>query len=207
MRIRQLYGAFVLNSWCGGLLLLLAVGARAELTDETQTTPNVPGGAIGKSLEQQIGAGRGDAFTAGSSIYLIRRDPARSVRRGRQLFQRKFTRDQGQGPRVSNNSTGDIHENPALGAGLADSCAACHGRPRGSAGFGGDVVTRPDSRDSPHLFGLGLVEMLGDEITSDLRAIRDKALRLAVSTGSAVKLPLESKGIRYGFIRALCRTV
>jgi hypothetical protein len=42
VRIRQLYGAFVLNSWCGGLLLLLAVGARAELTDETQTTPNVP---------------------------------------------------------------------------------------------------------------------------------------------------------------------
>src|SRR5205823_7487762 len=49
----------------------------------------------------------------------------------------------------------------------------------------------------------GLVEMLGDEITSDLRAIRDRALQLAVSTGSAVKLPLVSKGVRYGFIRAL----
>jgi hypothetical protein len=24
----------------------------------------------------------------------------------------------------------------------------CHGRPRGSAGAGGNVVTRPDSRDS-----------------------------------------------------------
>jgi hypothetical protein len=33
----------------------------------------------------------------------------------------------------------------------SDSCAACHGRPRGAAGFGGDVVTRPDSRDAPHL--------------------------------------------------------
>jgi len=30
------------------------------LTDVTQTTPNVPGGAIGKSLGQQIGAGQGD---------------------------------------------------------------------------------------------------------------------------------------------------
>ena len=29
-----------------------------------------------------------------------------------------------------------------LVAGLADSCAACHGRPRGSAGFGGDVFTQ-----------------------------------------------------------------
>jgi hypothetical protein len=45
--------------------------ARAELTDATQTTPNVPGGAIGKSLEQQVGAGRGDELTPGSSIYLI----------------------------------------------------------------------------------------------------------------------------------------
>jgi hypothetical protein len=34
------------------------------------------------------------------------------------------------------------------------------------------VVTRPDSRDAPHLFGLGIKEMLGDEITTDLRNIR-----------------------------------
>ncbi|MGH8657978.1 MAG: hypothetical protein ACREV4_05750 [Gammaproteobacteria bacterium] len=31
--------------------------AQAELTDVTQTTPNVPGGAIGKSLEQQLALG------------------------------------------------------------------------------------------------------------------------------------------------------
>ena len=34
------------------------------------------------------------------------------------------------------------------------------------------MFTRPDSRDAPHLFGLGLQEMLADEITTDLRAIR-----------------------------------
>src|SRR3989338_2570893 len=154
----------------GFVCSLAGTEARAELTDVTQTTPHVPGGAIGKSLTKQIGAGRGDEFTPGSSVYLIKRDPARSIRRGRQLFQRKFTLNQGQGPRVSRHSTGDIHQNPALGAGLADSCAACHGRPRGSAGLGGQVVTRPDSRDGPHLFGAGLVEMLADEITTDLRA-------------------------------------
>jgi len=191
------------SAWIGGILLLLATIAGAQLADVTQIMPNVPGGAIGKSLGQQIGAGQGDESTPGSSIYLIRRDPARSVRRGRQLFQRKFTRGQGQGPRVSNNSTGNIHQVPALGAGLADSCAACHGRPRGSAGFGGDVVTRPDSRDAPHLFGLGLVEMVADEITSDLRAIRAEAVSRAANKGSDVKLPLVSKGIKYGAIRAL----
>jgi hypothetical protein len=176
--------------------------ARAELTDATQTTPNVPGGAIAKSLEQQIGTGRGDAFTPGSSVYLIKRDPGRAVRRGRQLFQRKFTTAQGVGPRVSPHSTGNIHTTPALGAGLTDSCAACHGRPRGSAGSGGDVGTRPDSRDAPHLFGLGLVEMLADEITQDLRATRSKAVSLATRLHFPVTLPLVSKGIPYGFIRA-----
>jgi hypothetical protein len=69
---------------------------------------------------------------------------------------------------------GNIETTLAIGAGLVDSCAGCHWRPRGAAGSGGDVVTRPDSRDAPHLFGLGLKEMLADEITSDLRAIRQQ---------------------------------
>jgi hypothetical protein len=180
--------------------LLPAVLAHAQLTDMSQTTPNVPGGAIGKSLEQQIAAGQGDENTYGSSIYLIRRDPARSIRRGRQLFQRKFTLDQGLGPRVSPDSAGNIQDHPAFGAGLSDSCAACHGRPRGAAGFGGDVATRPDSRDAPHLFGLGLVEMLADEITADLRAIRDAALDKAASQQEVVRDALSSKGILYGHI-------
>ncbi len=165
-------------------LALLATGAQAQLTDESQTQPQVPGGAIAKSLEEQIGAGHGDAFEYGSSVYLVKRDPARSIRRGRQLFQRKFTADQGVGPRVDFASTGDIREHRGLGAGLMDSCAGCHGRPRGAAGFGGDVVTRPDSRDAPHLFGLGLQEMLAQEITDDLRAIRAAALSEASADSS-----------------------
>jgi hypothetical protein len=185
-------------------LLLAGVSAsRAQLADATQVTPNVPLGQIGKSLQQQVGAGHGDEFTPGSAVYLIKRDPARSVRRGRQLFQRKFTREQGQGPRVNEDSTGDITATRALGAGLMDSCAGCHGRPRGAAGFGGDVVTRPDSRDAPHLFGLGLQEMLADEITADLRATRGAAVNLARRSHRSVTLELRSKGIRYGRIRAL----
>lgn len=204
MKLKHGKNAGVMYLWFTVIgLMIPALVVRAELTDITQTTPNVPGGAIGKSLEQQVGAGRGDEFTSGSSIYLVKRDPARSVRRGRQLFQRKFTLGQGLGPRQSHDSVGDIHNNPALGAGLVDSCAGCHGRPKGSAGSGGDVATRPDSRDAPHLFGLGLVEMLADEITSNLRAIRTQTLAMAVNDGSAVTRPLASKGIRYGNIRAL----
>lgn len=174
--------------------------AHAELTDQTQT-PNEAGAGILKSLEEQVGAGRGDVNTPNSSIFIIKRDPARSIRRGRQIFQRKWRVAQGFGPRV-NDGIGNIEETAGLGAGLADACAGCHARPRGSAGFGGDVFTRPDSRDAPHLFGLGIREMVADEITQDLRAIRDDALSKAEDTGRAVTRDLESKGVDYGRITA-----
>jgi hypothetical protein len=159
------------------LAFLAATPAFAQLTEDFGLFETVPGGHVGRSLEGQVGEGHGDDVTYGSAMYLIKRDPARSIRRGRQLFQRKFSVEQGLGPRVNGRGDGDIRATRALGAGLSDSCASCHGRPRGSAGFGGDVVTRPDSRDAPHLFGLGLVEMLADEITTDLRAQRAQAIR------------------------------
>src|SRR6266699_532221 len=172
--------------------------AHAQLIDRT-LAPNAAGEGIAKSLVDQAGVGRGSDTTPASSIFIIDRDPFRAVRRGRQLFQRKFTRAQGQGP-VTGDGAGNINTDLAIGAGLSDSCAGCHGRPRGSAGFGGDVVTRPDSRDAPHLFGLGIKEMLADEITQDLRAIRDKAMDRAKS--DPVRLALISKGISYGYISA-----
>ena len=140
----------------------------AQMIDNTQATSTSNAG-INKSLADEIGAGRGNVLTPGSSIYIINRDPYRSIRRGRQLFQRKFTQAQGQGPNEG-DGVGDLNTDGAIGAGLTDSCALCHGRPRGSAGAGGNVATRPDSRDSPHLFGLGLKEMLADEITATCEA-------------------------------------
>ena len=183
-----------------GVLCCASYIAIAQLIDRT-TAPNAINAGIAKSLSQQIGAGRGDLKTPDSSAFIIARDPFRSIRRGRQLFQRKFTRAQGQGAAVGDGH-GNINTNLAIGAGLADSCASCHGRPRGSAGFGGDVVTRPDSRDAPHLFGLGLKEMLADEITTTLRQIRTSARTLAQISNAPVTLPLASKGIRYGSITA-----
>jgi len=185
------------------LLSLLAISStliRAQLVDQT-TTPNLANEGIKKSLADQIGAGRGDLDTPGSSRYIIARDPFRAIRRGRQLFQRKFTREQGQGP-VTGDASGDIASDLSIGAGLADSCAACHARPRGAAGFGGAVVTRPDSRDAPHLFGLGLKEMLADEMTQQLRASRDAAMNQAMETGQEVRRELRAKGVDFGRIRA-----
>jgi Di-haem oxidoreductase, putative peroxidase len=180
--------------------LVVLVPLYSQLPDRT-LAPNPANEGIAKSLAQQIGAGRGSITTPDSSLFIINRDPFRSIRRGRQLFQRKFTRAQGQGP-ITGDGRGNIAVDKIIGAGLADSCAACHGRPRGSAGFGGDVVTRPDSRDAPHLFGLGLKEMLADEITADLRAARAEAISDARRTRQSVTKTLSSKGINYGTIRA-----
>lgn len=185
--------------WAGATMLF-TVPALAQLIDKTKA-PNISDEGIKKTFAQQIGAGRGDWMTPDSSSFIIARDPFRSIRRGRQLFQRKFTRDEGQGP-VTRDGVGDINSNLAIGAGLADSCAACHGRPRGGAGVGGDVVTRPDSRDAPHLFGLGLKEMLADEITADLRLIRAQAVADAIARNNTSTKQLTSKGINYGSITA-----
>lgn len=195
-----------LHRACSSIVFLLGVSlihttpARAQLIDQT-TAPNKAGAGIAKSLTDEIGAGRGDLMTPDSSSFIIARDPFRAIRRGRQLFQRKFTHAQGLGP-VFGDGAGDIEKDLAIGAGLVDSCAGCHGRPRGSAGFGGDVATRPDSRDAPHLFGLGLKEMLADEITTELRAIRTAAIVEAARTGQSVTLPLRGKGVSYGSITA-----
>ncbi len=186
--------------------LALAAGAVGAQESDVVRTPNNLFAGIQKSLAEQIGAGRGDIHTPDSSRFLIARDPFRAIARGRQLFQRKFNAGEGLGPR-SDDGVGNIGEGDdaslfqaARVAGFADSCAACHGRPRGSAGVGGNVFTRPDSRDAPHLFGLGLVEMLADEITADLRAIRDAALRRAEASRAPVRVRLRSKGIDYGWL-------
>ncbi len=200
---RNLKQIFIAVSFCiqSCLTLFISTSVNAQLIDRT-VAPNAANAGIPKSFSQQIGAGRGDIFTENSSAFIIARDPFRSVRRGRQVFQRKFTLEQGLGPIVG-DGMGNIGADNRIGAGLADSCAACHGRPRGAAGAGGDVATRPDSRDAPHLFGLGLKEMLADEITTDLRAIRALAIAGAKQANKTITQDLVAKGIRYGQISAL----
>lgn len=66
--------------------LLLAFGsADAQLIDRTKA-PNAAGEGIAKTLEQQVGADRGDWNTPQSSAFIIARDPFRAIKRGRQLF-------------------------------------------------------------------------------------------------------------------------
>src|SRR5690348_2664000 len=92
-------------------LLLFAGLSAAQQVDQTMAPNNAKAG-IAKSLQDEIGAGRGNIMTPGSSLFLINRDPFRSIRRGRQLFQRKFSQAQGQGPNEGDDS-GDINSDNA----------------------------------------------------------------------------------------------
>src|SRR5260370_25674404 len=80
----------------------LGVSARAQMVDNTQAINPINAG-INKSLTQEIGTGRGNVNIPDSSLFIINRDAFRAVRRGRQLFQRKFTRVQRQGPGVDDS--------------------------------------------------------------------------------------------------------
>ena len=106
------------------LALLVSTGdlADAQLVDRTKA-PNAANEGIAKSLAQEIGADRGDWYTPESSAFIISRDPFRAVRRGRQIFQRKFSLTEGQGS-LAANGRGDVGTNLAIGAGMADSCAS-----------------------------------------------------------------------------------
>src|SRR6185503_4589888 len=143
-----------------GLLLALLIAstglALAQEVDVTQT-PNSENAHIKKSYAQEIGAGRGSTLLPDSSLFIIARDPFRSIRRGRELFQRKYTFEQGLGPRLGDGK-GNIELQAGHGAGLADSCAACHGRPRGAAASGGEGVDA-DLRVRPFFHQGGLFSM------------------------------------------------
>ena len=99
---------------------LVTATALAQFPDKTRN-PNAANEGINKSLTQQIGAGRGNNITPDSSAFIIARDPFRAVRRGRQLFQRKFLRGEGMGQSQVMATAKLISDRPDYRCGLADS--------------------------------------------------------------------------------------
>ncbi len=91
-----------------GIAIWRGTPTLAQMTDRTQN-PNVANFGIAKSLTQEIGTGTGDSMTPDSSAFIIARDPFRAIRRGRQLFQRKFLRSQGQGPIARFRALAAVH--------------------------------------------------------------------------------------------------
>jgi hypothetical protein len=101
----------------------------------------------------------------------------------------------------------------------ANSCAGCHNQPR--PGGAGDFVANvfvlaqtldPVTFDVSHAFsnerntlgmnGAGAIELLAREMTADLQAIRDEAIRQAHRLRRPVTRALQTKRIRFGRITA-----
>ena len=92
-----------------------------------------------------------------------------------------------------------------------DSCIACHNLPvADGAGGVNDNVIRIDperkqqgfiERQAPHIFGMGAIQLLAEEMTEELHAIRDDAINTSTETGQAVEVQLIAKNIDFGTLR------
>jgi len=97
----------------------------------------------------------------------------------------------------------------------ANACSSCHNQP--AVGGAGDFVanvfvsegfqladfdsTDPqfsNERNTNHLFGAGLVELLAREMSSDLATQRNNGLLQARASGEPVTVKLASKGVSFG---------
>jgi hypothetical protein len=197
-----------LGRWlAAGLLLATALmGAAADPWSER---------VIHEHVEQATLAGR-----------LDRAELNRLREAGERLFRGRFTELDGAGrPLATQAIIPTRRKRPPENtffrtAGLdANACAGCHNLPL--PGGAGEFVTNvfvsegfesadfdsldpqfSNERGTNHLFGAGLIELLAREMTTDLQALRMKALAEARSRGEPVTVPLETKGVSFGSITA-----
>lgn len=148
------------------------------------------------------------------------------VSAGEQLFVARFNTDDGVGRPMSTQAIiptkrkRQARNQFARTAGLdANACSSCHNDPivGGAGDFSVNVFvsegfqntdfdnTDPqfsNERNTNHLFGAGLIELLAREITTDLQSQRSTAIRQARQTGERQSVTLLSKGINYGQLHA-----
>ena len=148
------------------------------------------------------------------------------IERGRELFKAKFTTADGAGrPKATQAIVPTRRKfgvNPSfsrLSGPDANACSGCHNDPvvGGAGDFVADVFvsegfesaqfdsTDPSFSSERHttsLMGSGLVELLAREMTADLHARRDAAVKRARDVGEDVEADLETKGVRFGALIA-----
>jgi hypothetical protein len=148
------------------------------------------------------------------------------IDRGGDLFTAKFTSGDGVGrPMATQAIVPTKRKRPApqlfqrLAGSDSNACSSCHNDP--IDGGAGDLVTNvfvsegftnadfdttdpqfSNERNTNHVMGAGLVELLAREMSTELQEQRSKALRTARSTGRKHTVDLSSKGIEFGTITA-----
>jgi hypothetical protein len=148
-----------------------------------------------------------DAALAGGSMYLQQVDPWIGYQWGRSLFQRNF-RDRDGVFGEAGKTDGLILPDGAtkmMDRSHVSSCGACHNVPYRDAGAGMTIAKNGGTgRNSPHLFGGGLVEMIGEHMRLSALAIADenrdgwiskeeaKGKRCVISTGAGQSIDFGS---------------
>ncbi|MBB1487739.1 di-heme oxidoredictase family protein [Oceanospirillum sediminis] len=141
------------------------------------------------------------------------------------LFEHRFKADEGVGANVGNGQrftlvpradlTGHqqwaTHTPRRFTGPNAQSCNICHGKPFGD-GAGPVVMNNIQdplhmglpaffiNRQTPHLFGIGALQRLAEEMTSELHTLRDEAISQASITGTDITQPLQTKEVSFGSI-------
>ncbi len=145
---------------------------------------------------------------------------------GEQLFTARFTTADGVGrPMATQAIIPTRRKRPSKTsffrtAGLdANACSSCHHQPviGGAGDFAANVFVSEgfnhadfdsldpqfsNERNTNHLFGAGLIELLAREMSADLQAIRAATLRAARAQQQPITAALITKGVRFGDITA-----
>ncbi len=133
-----------------------------------------------------------DPALAGTSAYFVRRDPWLAYARGRELTLREFTRADGvfgesgklDGPRLDDGATHMMNRDHTSG------CAVCHNSPWRDMGAGANIAKNGGAgRNTPHLFGAGVLETIGLEKRDALLALADADRSGWISLDEAARAP------------------
>jgi mono/diheme cytochrome c family protein len=164
---------------------------------------------------------------------LVQEDPQQAFieafEAGDELTEAAFTAERGVGARVSETGNrftrfprADLKGSgewathiPAREAGpVAQACIACHSAPyangAGPNPLNGvvDPLHTGDPnmylhRNTPHLFALGAVQLIAEEMTAELLQIQDDLEKIVCSSSQTASVPLSAKGISFGMLTAM----
>ena len=123
--------------------------------------------------------------------------------KGGELFETEFTatlRDgtTGNKPRPRAKACRDCHNRPYDGG--AGPLAANHLRDPLQSGRPEEMI----ERNPPHLFGIGALQLLAEEMTSELHSTRQNAIDEACKTRQRIERSLSAKDIHFGRIAITC---
>lgn len=194
------------------LLFIFSGAAWAQLPYSVER----PGGLFSDPLEQPRDVtGRSvkmprirmlrDPKLAGSAGWMLNNDPWLAYAWGRELALREFSTAEGafgESGRLSGTTLED-QATPMTVRSHVNSCAACHNTPWRDMGAGINISKNSSAgRNTPHLFGAGVVEMVGAEIRHQLLQRVDENgdgwVSASESRGPARVEPVKGRALDFG---------